>query len=212
MPGSQPPHLVFATYRRFCAAINTTMPTGDGRDGLDPTRHAEVYAAMRDRVVPHLQGRGPVHVNVSPGTPAMHAVWIIVHAGAAFPPDTRLWSSQYNPATKRTRIDPVQFPVTTWLSEVHEVGHVKPDLAVYEPQARSLARLAAFERLARYARVGDPRAAEERHVAVFVRFEQLLQDVRSTLHELHVCLVLVRFHFALLHAPLWSRITLVRTR
>ena len=119
----------------------------------DPTRHAEVYAAMRDRVVPHLQGRGPVHVNVSPGTPAMHAVWIILHAGGAFPPDTRLWSSQYNPATKRTRIDAVQFPVTTWLSEVHEVGHVKPDLAVYEPQARSPARLAAFERLARYARV-----------------------------------------------------------
>ena len=119
----------------------------------DPTRHAEVYAAMRDRVVPHLHGRGPVHVNISPGTPAMHAVWLILHAGGAFPAGTRLWSSQYNPATKRTRIDPVEFPVTTWLSEVHEAGHAKPDLAVYEPQARSPARLAAFERLARYARV-----------------------------------------------------------
>lgn len=119
----------------------------------DPTRHAEVYAAVRDRVVSHLHGRGPVHVNVSPGTPAMHAVWLILHAGGVFPPDTRLWSSQYNPATKRTRIDPVEFPVTTWLSEVHEVGHVKPDLAAHEPQARSPARRAAFERLARYARV-----------------------------------------------------------
>ena len=119
----------------------------------DPTRHTEVYAAVRDRVLPHLRGRGPVHVNLSPGTPAMHAVWLILHAGGAFPPDTRMWSSQYNPATKRTRIDPVEFPVTTWLSEVHEAGHVKPDLAVYEPQARSPARRAAFERLARYARV-----------------------------------------------------------
>ena len=40
---------------------------------------------------------------------------------------------------------------------MHEVGHTEPDLAVYEPQARSPARLAAFERLARYARVaGTP--------------------------------------------------------
>ena len=119
----------------------------------DPTRHSEVYAAVRDRVLPHLSGRGQLHINLSPGTPAMHAVWIILHAGGSFPPDTRLWSSQYDPKTRRTRIDPVEFPVTTWLSEVHEVGHVRPDLAVYEPEARSPARLAAFERLARYARV-----------------------------------------------------------
>lgn len=123
----------------------------------DPTRHAEVYSAVRERVLPHLHGRGPIHVNVSSGTPAMHVVWIILHAGGAFPPDTRLSSSQYNPETRRTRIDPVEFPVTTWLSEVHEVGHTEPDLAVYEPQARSPAWLAAFERLARYARVaGGP--------------------------------------------------------
>ena len=119
----------------------------------DPTRHSEVYAAVRDRVLPHLSGREPLHVNVSPGTPAMHAVWIILHAGGAFPPDTRLWSSQYDPKTRRTRIDPVEFPVTTYLSEVHEIGDVEPDVAVYEPEARSPVRLAAFERLARYARV-----------------------------------------------------------
>ncbi len=119
----------------------------------DPTRHSEVYRAVRDRVLPRLRECGGIHVNVSPGTPAMHAVWIILHAGGAFPPDTKLWSSQYNPETRRTRIDPVEFPVTTYLSEVHEVEHVKPDLAVYEPQALSSARLAAFERLARYARV-----------------------------------------------------------
>jgi len=92
----------------------------------------------------------------------MHAVWLVLHAGGAFPPETRLWSSQYNPETKRTRIDPVEFPVTTWLSEVHEVGYVKPDLAVYEPQARSPARLAAFERLARYARDAFTGAAGDR--------------------------------------------------
>ena len=119
----------------------------------DPTRHSEVYPAVRDRVLPHLRGPGPVHINISPGTPAMHAVWIVLHAGGALPAQTRLWSSQYDPATRRTRIDPVKFPVTTYLSEVHEVGNVRPDLAVYEPEARSPARAAALERLARYARV-----------------------------------------------------------
>ena len=33
MPGSQPPYLVFATYRRFCAAINTVQ--GGHRRGTD---------------------------------------------------------------------------------------------------------------------------------------------------------------------------------
>ena len=46
----------------------------------DPTHHAQVYAAVRDRAVPRLNGQGDVHVNVSPGTPAMHAVRIVLHA------------------------------------------------------------------------------------------------------------------------------------
>lgn len=119
----------------------------------DPTHHAEVYAAVRDRVVPRLNGQGTVHVNVSPGTPAMHAVWIVLHASGALPPGTRLWSSQFNPATKRFRIDPVEFPITTYLAEVRKLRRMDPDRAIYSPEARSPARRAALERLARYAKV-----------------------------------------------------------
>ena len=119
----------------------------------DPTRHAEVYAAVRDRVVPRLNGQGEVHVNVSPGTPAMHAVWIVLHASGALPPGTLLWSSQFNPATKRSRIDQVDFPITTYLAEVRRLRRMDPDRAIYSPEARSPARRAALERLARYARV-----------------------------------------------------------
>ena len=119
----------------------------------DQTHHAEVYAAVRDQVVPRLNGQGKVHVNVSPGTPAMHAVWIVLHASGALPPGTRLWSSQFNPATKRSRIDPVEFPITTYLAEVRKLQRMDPDRAIYSPEARSPARRAALERLARYARV-----------------------------------------------------------
>lgn len=119
----------------------------------DPTGHDELYRAVRDTVLPRLGGLGPLHVNISPGTPAMHAVWIVLHAGGALPPDTRLWSSQFNPATKRRRIDRVEFPITTYLGEVHALGYRDPDLAVYEPESRSPARAAALERLARYAKV-----------------------------------------------------------
>ena len=119
--------------------------------GADPTRHASVYAAVVDEVCPRLAGE--VHVNVSPGTPAMHAVWLVLHAGNALPSGTRLWSSQYNPETGRTRLDAVDFPVTTYLGEIRRRQRVEPDVAAYEPAARSAARRAALERRGRYARV-----------------------------------------------------------
>lgn len=120
----------------------------------DPTRHEAIYEQMRSRVLPRLRSLvGNLHINVSPGTPAMHSVWLILHAGGALPEGTQLWSSQLSKETKRTRIDPVDFPVTTYLAEIHHYARVEPDLAVYEPEARSSVRHAAFDGLARYARV-----------------------------------------------------------
>ncbi|APR77362.1 Response regulator of zinc sigma-54-dependent two-component system [Minicystis rosea] len=116
----------------------------------DPTRHRAVYEALVREVCPRLGGE--VHINVSPGTPAMHAVWLVLHAGGALPAGARLWSSQWNPETKRTRLDSVDFTVTTYLAEVRRRAAAQPDVAAYETEARSPARR-ALERLARYARV-----------------------------------------------------------
>ena len=114
----------------------------------DPTHHTAIYEQVRARVLPRLRGiSGDLHINVSPGTPAMHSVWLILHAGGALPEGTQLWSSQLSKETKRTRIDPVDFPVTTYLAEIHHYARVEPDLAVYEPEARSSARHAAFDGL-----------------------------------------------------------------
>lgn len=120
----------------------------------DPTRHVEIYQQVRDLVLPRLRSLDvDLHVNVSPGTPAMHSVWLILHAGGALPSGTTLWSSQLSRETNRVRIDPVDFPITTYLAEVHRFEALDPALAVFEPEARSPVRRAAMERLARYARV-----------------------------------------------------------
>lgn len=120
----------------------------------DPTHHTEIHRQIQERVLPRLGNLGgDLHVNVSAGTPAMHSVWLILHAGGAFPEGTRLWSSQLNQETRRTRIDPVDFPINTYLAEVRRQARVDPAVAVYEPEARSSARRAAFEALSRYAKV-----------------------------------------------------------
>lgn len=120
----------------------------------DPTMHSAIYALVKQRVLPLAKAAGrALHINVSPGTPAMHAIWLILHAGGAFPEGTRLWSSQYSRETKRSRIDPVDFEVTTYLAEIHRLQRVEPERAVYQPDAASPARRAAFERLARYSKV-----------------------------------------------------------
>lgn len=121
----------------------------------DPTHHATIYRTVQESVLPKLKAIGELHINVSPGTPAMHAVWMVLHAGGAFPGGTILWSSQFNPATNRTRIDQVDFSISTYLSEIRRLARLRPDMALYEPEAKSEARRAAFERLRRYASILD---------------------------------------------------------
>jgi DNA-binding NtrC family response regulator len=121
---------------------------------VDPTQHAAIYEQVRQVVLPRLRGiGGDLHINVSPGTPAMHSVWLILHAGGALPPGAKLWSSQFSSETGRARIDPVDFSMTTYLSEIRRQAQLEPDLAMYEPTARSTGRRAALEQLARYATV-----------------------------------------------------------
>src|SRR5262245_46576106 len=63
-----------------------------------PTVHKDIYEKLKKDVLPELRDLpGPLHINVSPGTPAMHTVWLLLHAGGAFPEGTQLWSSQKKP-------------------------------------------------------------------------------------------------------------------
>lgn len=114
----------------------------------DPTQHQIIYETIQQQVVPKLKSvTGPLHVNVSPGTPAMHSVWLVLHAGGVFAPGTCLWSSQ------PSRLDPVQFDVTTYLAEVRLQQRLAPGMPSYDPEARSTARRIALDNLFRFARV-----------------------------------------------------------
>lgn len=122
----------------------------------DPTHHRVIHHALREIVLPRLRALdGPLHINVSSGTPAMHAVWLVLHAGGALPPGVRLWSAQ-RPRTGPTRLDPVDFPIDTYLAEIRRSAAARPAEAHYDTECRSPRRRRALETLARYARL--PRA------------------------------------------------------
>ncbi len=119
----------------------------------DPSNHIQIYQQMKEHVVPLLWKQGDIQINISPGTAAMHSVWLMLHAGGAFPSQTRVWSSQYNPDTKRTSLNEVNFPITTYLAELRKGRRIEPRLATYEIEAQSPARRNALEKLARYSKV-----------------------------------------------------------
>lgn len=120
----------------------------------DPTNHLAVYEQVCSQVLPRIRClQSVLHINISPGTPAMHSIWLLLHAGGRFPPGTRLWSTQFIPETQETRLDAVDFEISTYLSEIQRHVRLRPDEATYAPDARSIARRAAMERLRRYAGV-----------------------------------------------------------
>jgi len=119
----------------------------------DPSSHAQIYEAISQEVIPEVQSVSNLHVNVSPGTPAMHCVWLLLHAGGAFPGGTRLWSSQREGREGAVRIDSVEFPISTYLAEIREAASVRAPVAQYDPEAKSVARRRALDDLMRYAGV-----------------------------------------------------------
>ena len=124
----------------------------------DPTNHKQIYDYLKEGVLPKLEGlKGGLHINISPGTPAMHAVWLVLHAGGRFPEGTELWSSQVGGGIVGGRIDKVEFPISTYMSEIQEFSKTHPVLAVYEVEPRSVARRKMLEDLKRYALIqGEP--------------------------------------------------------
>lgn len=121
----------------------------------DPTQHAAIYQAVREKVLPKIRDCTHLHINVSPGTPAMHTVWLMLHAGGAFPPNTQLWSSQFVKEDAKPRIDRIEFPINTYLAEIRAQNLTEPNLALYDGEPRSPARREMLQQLARYARLPD---------------------------------------------------------
>ena len=119
-----------------------------------PTDHKKIYDEIRNNVLPIVVKEQNLFINISPGTPAMHAVWLILYAAGEFPSGTRLISSQWNPKIKETFCDDVDFPITTYLSKLRDYEKENPKEAFYKPEnAKSEARKNALEKIRVYARV-----------------------------------------------------------
>lgn len=121
--------------------------------GADPTDHLRIYEAIKELVIPQLSGVNNLNINVSPGTPAMHAIWLILHAGGRFPNGTKLWSTQFNPNNKQTYIKPVNFAINTYLSEIITLQHAKYIQAIYDVESNSDIRRKALLDVQKFARL-----------------------------------------------------------
>ena len=122
-------------------------------DVKNPTAHKEIYEKIKKEILPLVKDESHLFVNVSSGTPAMHAVWLILYAGGCFPDGTQLVSSQINRNTRVTTCDNVDFPIDTYLSELRKYERENPNEPVYESEAKSQARRDALEQIKVYAGV-----------------------------------------------------------
>ncbi len=122
-------------------------------DVKDPTDHKALYNAVKEHILPRVREIKKLHINVSPGTPAMHAVWLILHAGGNFHEGTRLWSSQLNQKTKRNNIKQVVFNINSYLSEIKKMESGERKHATYDADCLSDVRRTALQDLHKYSRL-----------------------------------------------------------
>jgi len=89
-----------------------------------------------------------LHINVSPGTPQMHVVWLMLNSAGFLPVNTRLWSSQWVKESRKTVLNEVKFKPKTYLSKILKSKYLKAQLPDINPNdTRSPKRKEAEEKL-----------------------------------------------------------------
>ena len=97
-----------------------------------------------------------LHINVSPGTPQMHVVWLMLNASGFLPPGTTLWSSQWIKEQEKTVLNKVNFKPRTFLSEVLKSKYLEK----YQPEINpnetiSSKRIDAESKIELFAKIPD---------------------------------------------------------
>lgn len=117
-----------------------------------PSDYESIYAGVRE-LVDELWNN-PVYqavnwyINISPGTPQMHVVWLMLNERGHFPPGTQLWSSQLDRGTRRQLLEKVEFNPQSYLSEIFEQKFRRDEELPILPEAtKSEARRLAEERI-----------------------------------------------------------------
>ncbi len=97
-----------------------------------------------------------IHINVSPGTPQMHVVWLMLNASGYLPVYTKLWSSQWIREKKRTELTEIKFTPKTYLSSILSSKFLISKSQMFDPNlTKSKQRKNAEIRLALYSQIPD---------------------------------------------------------
>ncbi len=90
------------------------------------TNYQSIYDNLR-KIIQKFYEKEEVqlHINVSPGTPQMHVVWLMLNSSGFLPQGTVLWSSQWDKQREQTLLEKIKFKPKTFLSEVFEKRYLK---------------------------------------------------------------------------------------
>lgn len=116
----------------------------------DPTAHKEIFDIVKGKIVPMVQNEDNLVINLSSGTPTMHAVWLLLFAWGNFPIGTKLISSQIKRETGETTCDDVDFPIKTLFTELRKYEKENPDKPFYRIDAKTESRNDALEKIKIY--------------------------------------------------------------
>ncbi|NOZ45155.1 MAG: sigma-54-dependent Fis family transcriptional regulator [Chlorobi bacterium] len=114
------------------------------------TDYQSIYDNLAELIKKEFHGKDnlDLHINVSPGTPHMHVVWLMLNSAGYLPVNTTLWSSQWIRETKKTVINKIKFKPKTFLSEILKSKYLKTHLPEINPnETKSQKRQEAEKRL-----------------------------------------------------------------
>jgi len=119
----------------------------------DPTNHQEIYNVVNSKIIPMVQDKTDLVINVSSGTPTMHSIWLLLFAWGKLPAGTQLISSQIQRETGKTTCDEINLPIRSLFTELREYEKENPNKPIYEADAKSKARVKAQEDLKTYSEI-----------------------------------------------------------
>ncbi|PQJ72745.1 sigma-54-dependent transcriptional regulator [Polaribacter butkevichii] len=88
-----------------------------------------------------------LHINISPGTPQMHVVWLMLNSAGYLPLNTTLWSSQYDKTKDKTYLEEIKFKPNIFLSELLNKKHINNTVELNTNETKSIRRKEAEDKL-----------------------------------------------------------------
>lgn len=120
------------------------------------TDYQSIYDSLSIFIKDHFYGleNTTIHINVSPGTPQMHVVWLMLNSSGFLPAYTTLWSTQWVRKTQKTTLERIKFKPQAYLSDVLHSNFTKSKTVVINPnETKSESRQQAEEKLTLFTKI-----------------------------------------------------------